>query len=144
MSFLVTFYWLELVRRFCKFKRVRKCRRPSIILGENSVSVTRSMGKDPIRSGTGCCCWISGQKFGEISTRKFIQKSGRGKQEESLVWQGGVPWSPQPAEFSFWSQGWPGAGADRQDLKVTFKGNCSTLLWSLISYSWMHRECMCL
>lgn len=51
MPLVDTFYWLELVRWSCNFKGVRKCRRASTIFSENSVSITRSMGKDPIRSG---------------------------------------------------------------------------------------------
>lgn len=51
MSLVDTFYWLELVKWSCNFKGVRKCRRARVLFGENSVSTTRSMGKDPIRSG---------------------------------------------------------------------------------------------
>lgn len=82
MSLLVTFYWQELVRWPCNFMGVRKCRRESIIFGENSVSTTRSMGKNPIRrSGAG----VLRLKSGEENAREHIHKRGGGKQQESLV-----------------------------------------------------------
>lgn len=120
MSLVDTFYWLELVKWSCNFKGVRKCRRASVLFGENL-----SLPQDPwarIPSGVGqrFCCWSVGQKFVEWKTRGPIQDRGRVRQEESLGQQE-VPWSLQLTEFSFLSLGRPGEGTDMQYLKVTFK-----------------------
>lgn len=129
VSLLDTFYCLELIRWSCNFKEIRKCRRASIYLVRIFSLLLDPWAKIPSGVGQGRCYWSADQKFVEIDTWKSMQKRGEGRQEESLVWQEGVPWSPQLAEFSFWPLGRPGTGADMQYWKVTLKDNCSTLLW---------------